>query len=99
MNVKENNTSDKQETGNSSKAGKQCEINKALALNDISSPQDENEATDMLQFQDLRVDQEKEPCIRINIRKLDRELYTGLSTLYTKTPWSITNKLLTGCDT
>jgi len=31
----------------------------------------------MLQTQDLRVDQEKEPCIRINIRKLNRELCTG----------------------
>ena len=38
---------------------------------------------------DLRVDQRKEPCIRINIRELDKELYIGLSTLYTKTLWSI----------
>ena len=30
----------------------------------------------LLQTQDLRVDQEKEPCIRINIRELDRELCT-----------------------
>jgi len=38
----------------------------------------------MLQSQDLRVDQEKESCIRINTRELDKELYTRLSTLYTK---------------
>jgi len=34
-------------------------------------------------FQDLRVDQVKKPCIRVNIRKLDRELCTELSILYT----------------
>ena len=28
----------------------------------------------MLQTQDLRVDQEKESCIRVNTRELDREL-------------------------
>jgi len=37
----------------------------------------------LLQTQDLRVDQEKESCIRVNTRELNRELYTGLSTLYT----------------
>jgi len=31
----------------------------------------------LLQTQDLRVNQEKEPCIRVNIRELNRELYTG----------------------
>ena len=36
----------------------------------------------LLQTQDLRVDQEKEPCIRVNTRELNRELYTELSTLY-----------------
>jgi len=30
----------------------------------------------MLQTQDLRVDQEKEPCIEVNIRELNRELCT-----------------------
>jgi len=30
----------------------------------------------MLQTQDLRVDQEKEPCIRVNTRELDGELCT-----------------------
>jgi len=30
----------------------------------------------VLQTQDLRVDQEIEPCIEINIRELDRELCT-----------------------
>ena len=30
----------------------------------------------MLQTQDLRVDQEKEPCIRVNTRELNRELCT-----------------------
>ena len=34
----------------------------------------------MLQTQELRVVQEKEPCIRVNTR----ELCTGLSILYTK---------------
>ena len=40
----------------------------------------------MLQTQELRVIQEKEPYIRINIRELDKGLYTRLSTLYTKYP-------------
>jgi len=31
----------------------------------------------MLQTQDLRVNQEKESCIRVNIREFDRELCTG----------------------
>ena len=43
----------------------------------------------MLQTQDLRVDQEKEPCIRVNTRELNRELCTEQSTLYTKTSWSM----------
>jgi len=34
--------------------------------------------------QDFRVSQEKEPCIRVNIRELDRELCIRLSILYTK---------------
>jgi len=38
----------------------------------------------MLQTQDLGVDQQKEPCIRVNTRELNKELCTGLSTLYTK---------------
>ena len=37
----------------------------------------------MLWSQDLRVDQEKKPCIEFT-QKLNRELSTGLSTLYTK---------------
>jgi len=36
-----------------------------------------------LNISNLRVDQRREPCIRVNIRKLDRELSTGLSILYT----------------
>ena len=43
----------------------------------------------MLQTQDLRVGQEKEPCIRVNTRELNRELFTGLSTFYTKDTWSM----------
>jgi len=43
----------------------------------------------LLQTQDLRVDQEKEPCIRVNTRELDRGFGTELSILYTKTPWSV----------
>ena len=43
----------------------------------------------MLWFNDLRVDQGKEPCIRINTKELNRELYIGLSILYTKRPWSM----------
>ena len=39
----------------------------------------------MLQSQDLRVGQVKESCIRVNIRELDRNLCTRLSTLYTNT--------------
>ena len=38
----------------------------------------------MLQIQNLRVGEESEPCIRVNIRELNRELFTGLSTFYTK---------------
>jgi len=41
----------------------------------------------MLQFNDIRVDQRKEPCIRVNIKELNRELSTELSTLYTKSLW------------
>jgi len=37
------------------------------------------------QTQDLRVGQANESYIRINTRELNRELCTGLSTLYTKT--------------
>jgi len=37
----------------------------------------------LLQSQDLRVGQVKEPCIRVNIRELNRELYTKSSILYT----------------
>ena len=44
---------------------------------------------DILQSQDLRVDQVKESCIRVNTRELNGELCTGLSILYTKTPWSM----------
>jgi len=40
-------------------------------------------------LKDLRVDQWIEPCIRVNTRGLNRELCIGLSTLYTKTPWSM----------
>jgi len=43
----------------------------------------------MLQTQELRVVQEKESCIWVNIRKLNRELCTELSTFYTKLQWSI----------
>jgi len=43
----------------------------------------------LLQTQDLKVSQEKEPCIRVNTRELNRELCTGLSTLYTKDSWSM----------
>jgi len=38
----------------------------------------------MLQSQDFRVSQVKEPCIRVNTRELDRELCIDMSTLYTK---------------
>jgi len=41
----------------------------------------------VLQSQDFRVGQVKEPCIRVNTRELNRELCTGLSTLYIKTLW------------
>jgi len=37
----------------------------------------------LLQFSDLRVDQRRELCIRVNIRELDRELSIRLSILYT----------------
>ena len=33
---------------------------------------------DMLQSKDFKVDQWKEPYIRVNIRELNRELYTRL---------------------
>ena len=38
----------------------------------------------LLQTQELGVIQEKKLCIRVNTRELNRELYTGSSTLYTK---------------
>ena len=37
----------------------------------------------MLQSQDLRVGQEKKPCIRVNTRELDEVPYINLSILYT----------------
>jgi len=37
----------------------------------------------VLQTQALKVGQEKESCIRVNTRELNRELCTRLSTLYT----------------
>ena len=43
----------------------------------------------MLQLKDLRVNQWIEPCIGVNTRELDRELCTGLSTLYTRSPGSM----------
>ena len=39
----------------------------------------------MLQIQVLRVRQVDKPCIGVNTRELNRELYTRLSTLYTNT--------------
>ena len=38
----------------------------------------------MLQLKDLRINQEEEPCIRVNTRKLNRKLCTELFILYTK---------------
>jgi len=38
----------------------------------------------LLRFNDLRVDQRKKPCIRVNIRKLNRELCIESSTFYAK---------------
>ena len=43
----------------------------------------------VLQSQDLRVGQVKEPCIGFNTRELNREFCTKLSILYTNTKWSI----------
>ena len=37
----------------------------------------------MLWLQDFKVSQVKEPYIRVDIRELNRELYIGLSILYT----------------
>jgi len=37
----------------------------------------------MLQFSNLRIDQRREPCIRVNTRELNGKLSTGLSILYT----------------
>ena len=37
----------------------------------------------LLQLKDLRVGPQEEPCIRVNTRELNRELYTVLFTLYT----------------
>jgi len=41
----------------------------------------------MLQFNDIRVDQRKKPCNRVNIKELNKELSTKLFTLYTKSVW------------
>jgi len=43
----------------------------------------------MLQTQDLRASQEKEPYIRVNTRELDKVPSTGLFTLYTLDYWSM----------
>jgi len=43
----------------------------------------------LLQTQNFRVSQEKEPCIRVNTRELNREFCTRLSTLYIKILWSM----------
>ena len=43
----------------------------------------------VLLSQDLRIKQVKKPYIKVNTRELNRELCIGLSTLYTKTPWSM----------
>jgi len=45
--------------------------------------------SNVLQLQNLRVSQVKEPLLELNIRELNKELCTGLSTLYTKIPWSM----------
>ena len=42
----------------------------------------------LLWFSNLRVNQRRESCIRVNTRELNRELSTGLSTLYTSDYWS-----------
>jgi len=44
----------------------------------------QNKIWQLLQSQDLRVGQEKEPYIWVNTRKLNRELCIKLSTLYAK---------------
>ena len=49
----------------------------------------QNKIWQLLQSQDLRVGQEKEPYIWVNTRKLNRELCIKLSTLYAKLQWSI----------
>jgi len=43
----------------------------------------------LLQTQVFRIGQVNEPCIGVNTRELNSKLCTGLSTLYTKTPWSM----------
>ena len=45
--------------------------------------------TYLLQSQDLRVDQEKKPYIRVNIRELNGVPSTGMSTLYMLDYWFI----------
>jgi len=57
--------------------------------NDYREISGDNGDTNVLQTQNPRVDQEKVPCIRVNTRELDRELFTGLSTFYTKGTWSM----------
>ena len=43
----------------------------------------------ILQTQELRTSQEKEPYIRVNIRELDEVPNTGLSILYMLDYWSV----------
>ena len=45
-NVEENNNSNNLETGNGSKYGKQCEVNKALVLNNTLLPHEVSKAID-----------------------------------------------------
>ena len=43
----------------------------------------------MLQFNNLRANQEKESYISVNTKELNRELCIKLSALYTKLLWSM----------
>ena len=52
-------------------------------LSQPSTPE-KSSRSKILQLKDFRVGQWEKPYIRINTRELNRELYIGLSTLYTK---------------
>ena len=73
---------------NSFKSGAHYANNKALALNNMSISQGENENSNVI-ISRLQSKSRKGTLYRVYTRKLNRELSTGLSILYTRSLWSV----------